>query len=80
MVDRAAFEAGYRRALDDALQALDGHNFHDTAHDRIKHLRACGECDHQPERHGPDGVCMELVGFPGRGFPCGCAEYELVAP
>jgi hypothetical protein len=76
LLERIAYDNGVYDALAAALAALDGHGLNDTAHDRIKRLRACVECDHQPEQHGPEGTCTMLVGFPGRGYPCPCADYD----
>lgn len=71
------YERGVLDALRVALLALDGHGFRDTADDRLRRLLACGECDHQPHLHGPDGVCMERV-LHGRGVldACHCIEWE----
>lgn len=70
----STYEQGVLDGLTAALRALDGHGFHDTAHDRIRRLLACDECGHQPEKHVD--MCVERVPrLPG----CHCIEYEVPA-
>lgn len=72
-------EQARKQALRDALKALDGHGFHDTAHARVRRLLACFECDHQPEQHEDDGrgACTARVFILGKGgIACHCAEWE----
>lgn len=82
MADGYAPFSDYQRGVLDgirqALKALDGHGFQDTAHDRVRRLLACDECSHAPEKH-PDGAeCLERVMPPRPGLlaACHCAEYE----
>jgi hypothetical protein len=71
------YDHGVFDALTAALDALDGHSFNDTAHDRVRRLRACSECGHAPEKHHAEGWCQDHVVIPGKApWPCPCAEYE----
>jgi hypothetical protein len=73
------YEQGILAGLTAALAALNGHGFHDTAHDRVRRLLACDECGHGPEMH-PDGAeCLARV-LPQQAHllaACHCAEYEV---
>lgn len=72
------WERGMLDGLRAALLALDGHGFHDTAHDRVRALLACSECGHLPEQHRAGQECTVVVFQPGPPpHPvCECAEWE----
>lgn len=71
------YERGVLGGQRAALKALDGHGFHDTAHDRVRALLACAECGHQPEDHDEQGVCHKVTAVDGPNvYRCVCIEWE----